>query len=139
MLDLSHPHSQHVLHASGIFDSFMGATRKFSNSCPEIRAEAKATALALLDKLREFAAIEFKEQEPYIVRWLEVGRALVEEFDPDGVRYVQKGCCSNCGALMLPAPYPEYQADPLCLDCLGKFTPVVRAMDSLDGFGLGCI
>jgi hypothetical protein len=141
MLDLNHPMSKHILHASALLDGLLVRGQQMSVSPSVVRRELLSKCLPLLEELRDLNATRFAKSA-YIVAGIdefesglrtlaELAGGQITEDHRDG-----SGNCPVCGTAII-----HYPSDGIvvCGKCDELFMPAKEKLCGFEGFGTEAI
>lgn len=145
MLDLNHPMSEHIFHASGLLDGVLTRGQKMGLAPSPARAALLEECLPLFAEMRvlnaehfgasRFIAEAIEECESGIRKLAALGDGRVVEDRRDG-----EGACPVCRAdIMKFNPLPgckgfEAYFIALCPKCVELFMPALEQLGSFAGF-----
>lgn len=147
MLNLDHPMTQYVIHASRLMDGVMDRGQKMSVSPSSVRAELLAECLSLFAELRELARSRFPKQASYILAAVDEYEAAIRALAGAGGGQIAEdgrdgeGGCPACGNAMTKfRPLPDCKGFEdhwiiLCGECSKRFMDAHGKLDSSEGFG----
>jgi hypothetical protein len=141
MLDLNHPHSEHVFAAGRLEDGLLERAKQMTLLPSTRRCELQIECQELLAKMRALNREHFQDSVFISDAISELERSVISlaELQNRGIREDKsegKGCCSACGTQITNFEFrPSMPREVYCGRCLDIIMPALEKLRSADGFG----
>jgi hypothetical protein len=141
MLDLNHPHSEHIFAAGRLEDGVLERAKQMTLLPSTRRRELQIECQELLEKMRELNRDHFKDSASISDAISELERSVVSlaELQNRGIledKSEGNGCCSACGTQLTNFVFiSSMPREVYCGRCLHIIMPALEKLRSANGFG----